>query len=246
MAVTLPDEGANRSETAFTDSTEPNVFPALTSAPTLGSSTKTMSPSACWAWSVMPIVAEPPSALIHSCSLVYLRSVGKPMLSSLAFFRTLVERRRYNLRGDALPADFNFYFGSDLGEFRRHVCQRDVLLEERRGRARRHISDRLTGFVQNLVFIARDTALDHFESDEYPLDAFFFLLQQSRFADEVARLLKFAVASEIGFKHGDRVGNFVAVKRHLSFEPQSVARAQTAGQDAELFAGFHYFVPNAF
>src|SRR4051812_1437036 len=122
IAVTLPDAGANRSETAFTDSTEPNVLPALTSAPTFGSSTKTMSPSACWAWSVMPIVAEPPSALIHSCSLVYLRSVGKPMLSSLAFFRTLVERRRYNLRGDALPADFNFYFGSDLGEFRRHVC----------------------------------------------------------------------------------------------------------------------------
>src|SRR3954470_6399170 len=133
IAVTLPEAGANRSETAFTDSTEPKVLPALTSAPTFGSSTKTMSPSACWAWSVMPIVAEPPSALIHSCSFVYLRSVGKPMLSSLAFFRTLVERCWNNLRGDALPANLYLYFGPNLRKLRRNVCQRDVLLEERRG-----------------------------------------------------------------------------------------------------------------
>ena len=44
-AVTVPDTGANKSETAFTDSTEPKVLPATISEPTLGSSTKTMSPS---------------------------------------------------------------------------------------------------------------------------------------------------------------------------------------------------------
>src|ERR1700741_1648835 len=48
-SVTVPETGANRSETAFTDSTVPNVLPAVSSAPTLGVSTNTMSPNDCWA-----------------------------------------------------------------------------------------------------------------------------------------------------------------------------------------------------
>ena len=48
-SVTVPETGAYRSETAFTDSTEPKVLPAAISAPTLGKSTKTMSPSDSWA-----------------------------------------------------------------------------------------------------------------------------------------------------------------------------------------------------
>ena len=42
---TVPLTGANRSLTAFTLSTEPNVAPAWISEPTRGRSTKTMSPS---------------------------------------------------------------------------------------------------------------------------------------------------------------------------------------------------------
>ena len=68
--------GANRSETAFTDSTTPKVFMAVTLAPTFGSSTKTTSPSCSWAKAVMPTRARSPSTLAHSCSRVYLSSAG--------------------------------------------------------------------------------------------------------------------------------------------------------------------------
>ena len=37
----------------------------------------------------------------------------------------------------------------------------------------------------------------------------------------------------------------MAVERQLAFQAQRVARAQAAGNDAELFAGFHHFVPDA-
>ena len=43
-------------EAAFTDSTTPTASPAATLRPDLGHSTKTMSPSCSWAWSVMPTV----------------------------------------------------------------------------------------------------------------------------------------------------------------------------------------------
>src|ERR1035437_9595261 len=44
----------------------PNLSPALSTAPTLGSSTKMTSPSSDWAWSLMPTVATPPSTCTHS------------------------------------------------------------------------------------------------------------------------------------------------------------------------------------
>src|SRR5258707_682416 len=69
-STTSPVTGANRSETAFTDSTTPKVFMATTFAPTFGSSTKTTSPSCSWAKAVMPMRARPSSTLAHSCSRV--------------------------------------------------------------------------------------------------------------------------------------------------------------------------------
>ena len=44
-STTWPDTGANRSDTALTDSTTPNGFFAVAVTPTFGSSTKTTSPS---------------------------------------------------------------------------------------------------------------------------------------------------------------------------------------------------------
>src|ERR1035437_2261916 len=44
----------------------PNLSPALSTVPTLGSSTKMTSPSSDWAWSLMPTVATPPSTCTHS------------------------------------------------------------------------------------------------------------------------------------------------------------------------------------
>src|SRR5712691_6551420 len=76
ISTTSPETGAKRSETALTDSTTPKVFMAVTFVPTLGSSTKTTSPSCSWAKAVMPMRARSPSTLAHSCSRVYLSSDG--------------------------------------------------------------------------------------------------------------------------------------------------------------------------
>src|SRR3989442_349671 len=68
-----PDTGANRSETALTDSTTPNGFFAVAVAPTFGSSTKTTSPSCSAAYAVMPTRTRSSSRLAHSWSRVYRR-----------------------------------------------------------------------------------------------------------------------------------------------------------------------------
>ncbi len=56
-------------------------------------------------------------------------------------------------------------------------------------------------------------------------------------ADEGGAFVELAVAAEIGFVHVDGVGDFVAVEGHCGLEAERVARAETAGQDAELGAG---------
>src|SRR3954451_10259964 len=75
------------SETDLVDSTSPMGVPGPTSSPTSGSWTKTMSPRASWAWSVIPTrttVAVPsvPCTSAHSCWSVYRRSSGVAMRRS--------------------------------------------------------------------------------------------------------------------------------------------------------------------
>src|ERR1700690_3154094 len=65
----------------FTDSTTAQASPAFTFRPLSGSSTKTMSVSSCWAWSVMPTVAVSPLTRTHSWDLVYLRSEGTLLIN---------------------------------------------------------------------------------------------------------------------------------------------------------------------
>src|SRR6185436_4131637 len=60
----------------LTDSTTAQASPALNWRPTAGSSTKTMSVSSCWAWSVMPTVAVSPATRSHSWDLAYFKSAG--------------------------------------------------------------------------------------------------------------------------------------------------------------------------
>jgi hypothetical protein len=57
--------------------------PAITSVPTSGSWTKTMSPRLSWAKSVIPIVASAPSTRTHSCSALYRRSAGMFMAAEV-------------------------------------------------------------------------------------------------------------------------------------------------------------------
>ena len=59
------------SDTLFVDSTSPQGCPSTTSAPTAGRVTKTMSPNASCAWSVMPKRTTPSEVgSTHSCSRV--------------------------------------------------------------------------------------------------------------------------------------------------------------------------------
>src|ERR1044072_5113107 len=66
----VPATGVKTSETAFTDSTEPNASFAANSSPAFGNSTYTTSPNEFWAYSVMPMMASLPSTLTHSWSLL--------------------------------------------------------------------------------------------------------------------------------------------------------------------------------
>src|SRR6185369_17227640 len=97
------------SEAAFTDSTTPTASPAFTLRPGLGGSTKTMSPSCSWAWSVIPMLTVPsPSRFTHSCDSVYRRSCGTFMSFFLSVDQHLAvahERRLDDLRRQRLVAN---------------------------------------------------------------------------------------------------------------------------------------------
>src|SRR6476620_138366 len=104
------------------------------------------------------------------------------MLASLTLFRTLIKRSRNHLRSNALTADLYLHFASDLREIRRHVGKCNVLLQERRGRTRRDVSNLGAGIVEYFVTVARDATIDHLESNQNAVDALFFLLEQRRLA----------------------------------------------------------------
>src|SRR5262249_21951671 len=96
----------------------------------------------------------------------------------------------------------------------------------------------------HFVAIASDAAAAHFESNELALDAGFFLLDERITPVEVA-LIEFDDPTEAGFERRDRRVDFVAVERHRRFQTQRVARAQSAGLDAEFGACAHHQIPNA-
>ncbi len=58
-------------------------------------------------------------------------------------------------------------------------------------------------------------------------------------------LSSLAVAAEVGFEDVDGVGDFVAVEGHGGLEAEGVARAEAAGEDAELGAGLEDLAPDA-
>src|SRR5690606_22622838 len=74
------------SEAAFTDSTTLISCLALTTAPWVGSSMNTMSPSSSWAWSEMPTVTVPSSSTrTHSWVAAYFKSSGKLLTHRSSF-----------------------------------------------------------------------------------------------------------------------------------------------------------------
>src|SRR6266852_474157 len=197
-SITLPEAGAKSSETAFTDSTVPKLLPACSCAPALGSSTKTISPNDCCAWSVMPTKPVLPAILIHSCSLVYLQSFGIAIGSTcpcweLRFFRALVKRGRHYLAFDLLSADIDEQLMVDFRICRRHIRQRNVLLQERRGRSAGNVAEFASGLVKYFVSIARDAAVHRFQTNQNALQSRGLNFFQGGAADEIA-FVHFAIA----------------------------------------------------
>src|SRR6478736_5482066 len=108
------------SAAAFTDSTTPEISPFLNERPTAGRSTKTTSPSASCACSVMPTTAASwSSMLIHSWSVVNLvvmkaPSKGQGSVSGKGKSTAEVAVRRERHCRDAHRQALAAHFGIDL------------------------------------------------------------------------------------------------------------------------------------
>src|SRR6266851_570971 len=161
----------------------------------------------------------------------------------LSFLRPLVKRCRHHLRTNALSANQHLERRTYGRKLQGHICQRDILLQEWRGRSASDVSNFLPTAVQHLVLIARDAALRHFQTHERTLDTRCLRLLQSRAPNEL-RLLHLAEAVEAGFPHIDRIGNLVPVERQLAFEAQRIACAQSAGHDAEFLTRSQNLIPH--
>src|ERR1019366_1278972 len=136
-------------------------------------------------------------------------------------FRTLIKRRRDHHCSHALTSDFYFHRGSYGRQLRRHIGQRDVLLQERRRGSASHVSNFAAAGVAHFVSVASNAAFGHLEADQRALDARGFRLVQRGPANEL-RLLHLTEAVETGLPDINGIGNLVAVERKLAFEAQRV------------------------
>src|SRR5208282_1960197 len=125
------------------------------------------------------------------------------------------------------------------------ISQRNILLQERRWRSAGDITNLASAFVENLVTVAGDASIDHFEPNQRFLHALRFRLFEGGAADKVG-LLHLAETIQSGLPHIDRVRDFVSVERQTTFKPQRVARTQAAWDSAKFFSHFFYSVPIPF
>src|SRR5439155_4540889 len=235
------------SEAAFTDSTTPRLENCRTVAPFSGSSTKTTSPSCSCAKCVMPMVTTSPSARTHSCSLEYLRSSGTALTplspcctsgslrsppASSSLRSSLVERCLHYRSGNVAVADAHRQTRSDLRNLRRHVRERDVLVDRRAVRPARHGPDGLA-VVHHLMPVTGDTAVHH-EPHDAAARAGRLLRGDHVVADEV--LVELAGPTEPRL---DRVGglvDLVPVEREPRLETEGVTCAEPDGGEAVRLA----------
>src|SRR5580700_1753498 len=124
------------------------------------------------------------------------------------------------------------------------IAQSDVFPE----RGRRAAASDPAGWstVQiNFVAVAADSAAGHFETHQLAGDALLFLFGERRMPNEIA-LVEFDDPGQIRFIGSYGRMDLVAVKRHLGFEAQGIARAQSTGFDAEFGAGIQNLKPDSF
>src|SRR5205823_5402390 len=114
------------------------------------------------------------------------------------------------------------------------VSHADVLLQVGRGAARCDAPD-LCAADEHVLIVAGDAALRDLEADELAADALFLLARERGTPVEVA-LVELGDPTEAGFKERGRLVNLVPVERHRGFEPERVARGQSAREYAVVAA----------
>src|SRR5450432_393018 len=148
------------SDAAFTDSTTAQTSPAFTFRPTAGNSMNTRSPSACCAWSVMPIVSVPSSPTrIHSWLAVYFKSAGTfmsepPVVSFNENLAVTNERRLDDARGKLPVPDVNAH-GVAGRDSNRHPRKRNRHAQRRGKRAAGDFA--VAGIAAHGLMTAQDT-----------------------------------------------------------------------------------------
>src|SRR5581483_4156086 len=160
-------------------------------------------------------------------------------------FAAFIKWSGHDLGRHTPPADLDVKARADGRLINRQISQADVLVQERGRAAGSDVSDGLRAAGQkNRIAVAPDPALDHLEADQLAFHALGLLRGQPLAPDEIA-FVEFHDPPEVGFVCRRGVVNLVAVERHLRFEPERVARRQTAGQHPVRTPGFEYFVPDA-
>src|SRR5205085_8948930 len=140
----------------------------------------------------------------------------------------LVERHGDDARADHSATHVNLNLSALLGVLGGDVRHAYVLLEVRRGAARRDLPD-LRALDVNVLPVARDASVRHLESDELAPDSF-FLLTRERLAPVEVALCELRYPAEVRFQERRLIRNLVAVERHTRFEPERVARREAAGK----------------
>src|SRR6185369_13289080 len=180
----------------------------------------------------MPTRTRSPSCLAHSCSRVYLRSLGTlaiispcrvgPSTGLLHLGR--VERCAHDLGCLVLAANLDLERGADGGECGLDIGDPDVLVDRGAVGAGGDDADRAAVLLDR-VTMTRDGLVDHLDADQAPPQALGADLLERFPADE----LSLGGLDDPAESRLERVGgvvDVVAVERVLHLEPQGVAGAE--------------------
>src|SRR5262245_42441307 len=174
----------------------------------------------------MPTRMRSPSCLAHSCSRVYLRSLGTlAMLSSTCLFHLGgIEGCPHDLGRLALAANLDLDGAADRCQGRLDVGDPDVLVDRRAVRARGDDADGAAVFPQRIA-VARHGLVDHLDTDQAPPRALGTDLLERLAPDELA-LRRLDDPAQASLERVRRVVDVVAVEGVLHLEPQGVTRPE--------------------
>ena len=85
--------------------------------------------------------------------------------------------------------------------------------------------------------------IDHFQTAEFLLYSFLFLLFQQSSAGEIFAGQEFGNPAQTGFQRTGVIVNIVAVQTKTHFQPQGIAGSQSYGLNAVFSTGFENSLP---